>query len=164
MGAAGLAGPGEFLAGELVGFDRLLLFLRVVVGFGDLVEGFGGDSLVALGLVVKDQRFLPLLQLAVAPRHAEVRVGIVVGLAVGVDGFLELAATFVALGNGQRSVNVDMTLTAPGCGMGDILVADAREKIAIIPTVADVSVELVFDPLWNVGMMSDEARLQTGLM
>ena len=57
-----------------------------------------------------------------------------------------------------------MTLTAPGCGMGDILVADAREKIAIIPTIADVSVELVFDPPWNVGLMSEEARLQTGLM
>ena len=69
-----------------------------------------------------------------------------------------------SLGNGQRSVSVDMTLTAPGCGMGDVLVQDAREKIAIIPTVSDVIVDLVFDPPWNVGMMSDEARLQTGLM
>ncbi len=66
--------------------------------------------------------------------------------------------------NGQRSVNVDMTLTAPGCGMGEILVQDAQEKIAIIPTVADVRVDLVFDPPWNQSMMSDEARLQTGLM
>ena len=66
--------------------------------------------------------------------------------------------------DGQRSVSVDMTLTAPGCGMGDILVQDAREKIAIIPTVADVAVELVFDPPWNQSMMSDEARLQTGMM
>jgi len=69
-----------------------------------------------------------------------------------------------SLGNGQRSVSVDMTLTAPGCGMGEVLVEDAREKIAIIPTVADVSVDLVFAPPWNVGMMSEEARLQTGLM
>ncbi len=68
------------------------------------------------------------------------------------------------LGNGERTVSIDMTLTAPGCGMGDVLVEDAREKIAIIPTIADVRVELVFDPPWNVGMMSDEARLQTGLM
>jgi probable FeS assembly SUF system protein SufT len=69
-----------------------------------------------------------------------------------------------SLGNGERSVNVDMTLTAPGCGMGEVLVADAHEKIAIIPTISDVVVELVFDPPWNVGMMSEEARLQTGLM
>lgn len=68
------------------------------------------------------------------------------------------------LGNGERSVSVDMTLTAPGCGMGDVLVQDAREKIAVVPTVSDVRVELVFDPPWNVQMMSDEARLQTGLM
>ncbi|MGB5625982.1 MAG: putative Fe-S cluster assembly protein SufT [Woeseiaceae bacterium] len=69
-----------------------------------------------------------------------------------------------ALGNGERSVSVDMTLTAPGCGMGEVLVEDAREKISIIPTISAVIVELVFDPPWNVGMMTDEARLQTGMM
>lgn len=69
-----------------------------------------------------------------------------------------------ALGNGERSVRVDMTLTAPGCGMGEILVQDALEKIVIIPTVADAVVELVFDPPWNQSMMSEEAMLQTGLM
>lgn len=68
------------------------------------------------------------------------------------------------LANGERSVEVDMTLTAPGCGMGDILIADAREKIAIVATVSDVQVELVFDPPWNQTMMSEEARLQTGMM
>ena len=68
------------------------------------------------------------------------------------------------LGNGQRTVNIDMTLTAPGCGMGDILVQDVRDKVAIIPTVGDVHVQLVFDPPWNQNMMSEEARLQTGLM
>jgi len=69
-----------------------------------------------------------------------------------------------AVADGQRSISVDMTLTAPGCGMGEILVQDAQEKIAVIPTVADVRVDLVFDPPWNQSMMSDEARLQTGLM
>jgi len=68
------------------------------------------------------------------------------------------------LPNGDRSISIDMTLTAVGCGMGEILVQDAQEKIAVIPTVADVHVELVFDPPWNQTMMSDEARLQTGLM
>ena len=69
-----------------------------------------------------------------------------------------------AMPNGQRTVSIDMTLTAPGCGMGEILVQDAQEKVAVIPTVEDVHVELVFDPPWNQSMMSDEARLQTGLM
>ncbi len=69
-----------------------------------------------------------------------------------------------SLADGQRSVSVDMTLTAPGCGMGEILVQDAQEKIGIVPTVAEVQVELVFDPPWNASMMSDEAKLQTGMM
>ena len=69
-----------------------------------------------------------------------------------------------AMPNGERSISIDMTLTAPGCGMGEILVQDAQEKVAVIPTVSDVHVELVFDPPWNQSMMSDEARLQTGLM
>lgn len=66
--------------------------------------------------------------------------------------------------DGQRSVSVDMTLTAPGCGMGEILVQDAQDKIGIIPTVGTIDVQLVFDPPWNASMMSEEARLQTGMI
>ena len=57
-----------------------------------------------------------------------------------------------------------MTLTAPGCGMGDILVEDVRSKISLIPTISTVLVELTFDPPWNHQMMSDVARLETGMM
>ncbi len=63
-----------------------------------------------------------------------------------------------------RKVAVRMTLTAPGCGMGDILVDDVRSKLELIPTVAETDVELVFDPPWNHAMMSDAARLETGMM
>ncbi len=63
-----------------------------------------------------------------------------------------------------RGVDIKMTLTAPGCGMGEILVQDVRDKVQIVPTVALTNVELVFDPPWNQSMMSDEARLQTGMM
>lgn len=65
--------------------------------------------------------------------------------------------------NGKRHVYIQMTLTAPGCGMGDILARDVREKIEIIPTVEEAHVELVFDPPWSQSMMSDEARLEAGL-
>ncbi len=65
--------------------------------------------------------------------------------------------------DGQRVVTVRMTLTAPGCGMGDILVDDVRSKLEMIPTVAETDVELVFDPPWNQSMMSDAARLETGM-
>ena len=65
---------------------------------------------------------------------------------------------------GQRLVHIDMTLTAPACGMGDILVADVRDKLEMIPTVAEADVELVFDPPWNRTMMSESARLETGML
>jgi len=66
--------------------------------------------------------------------------------------------------DGSRVVAVTMTLTAPGCGMGEVLVADVREKVEVIPTVKRADVELVFDPPWNQSMMSEAARLQTGMM
>ena len=65
--------------------------------------------------------------------------------------------------NGDRVVDVDMTLTAPGCGMGDILVDDVRSKLKLVPTISHVNVELTFDPLWNHNMMSEVARLETGM-
>jgi len=63
-----------------------------------------------------------------------------------------------------RVLDIKMTLTAPGCGMGDVLVADVREKVGVIPTVKRADVELVFDPPWSQSMMSEAARLQTGMM
>jgi probable FeS assembly SUF system protein SufT len=66
--------------------------------------------------------------------------------------------------DGQRAVDVRMTLTAPACGMGEILIDDVRSKIEMIPTVAEADVELVFDPPWNRSMMSDVARLETGML
>ena len=65
--------------------------------------------------------------------------------------------------DGQRRIAVTMTLTAPGCGMGDILVQDVRDKLERIPTVREADVELVFDPPWNQSMMSEAARLETGM-
>jgi len=64
---------------------------------------------------------------------------------------------------GKRRATVRMTLTAPGCGMGDILVADVKSKIEQIPTIAETDVELVFDPPWNQSMMSEAAKLATGM-
>lgn len=65
--------------------------------------------------------------------------------------------------DGQRLVEVKMTLTAPGCGMGEILVDDVRNKLEQIPTIAEADVELVFDPPWGRHMMSEAARLETGM-
>jgi probable FeS assembly SUF system protein SufT len=67
-------------------------------------------------------------------------------------------------GDGTRAIRVSMTLTAPGCGMGEVLVADVREKLELIPTVGSTDVSLVFDPPWSREMMSEAARLQSGMM
>jgi len=66
--------------------------------------------------------------------------------------------------DGQRKVAIKMTLTAPGCGMGEVLVDDVRSKVELIPTVAEADVDLVFDPPWNQSMMSEAARLETGML
>jgi len=65
---------------------------------------------------------------------------------------------------GRYEVDVMMTLTAPGCGMGGVLVADVKDKIEHIPVVNAARVELVFDPPWNASMMSEAARLATGML
>jgi len=70
----------------------------------------------------------------------------------------------IGQGDKGRIVSVKMTLTAPGCGMGEVLVQDVRERVEAIPTVERADVELVFDPPWNQSMMSEAARLQTGMM
>ena len=61
-------------------------------------------------------------------------------------------------------VNVKMTLTAPGCGMGPTICAEARSKILAIPGVADADVDLVWDPAWNQGMISEVGKMQLGLI
>ncbi len=66
--------------------------------------------------------------------------------------------------NGQKQVSVVMTLTAPGCGMGDVIAGDARRKLEGISTVEQVDVEVVFDPPWRPEMMSDAAKLQMGML
>jgi probable FeS assembly SUF system protein SufT len=61
-------------------------------------------------------------------------------------------------------VNVKMTLTAPGCGMGPAIAAEVKSKILTIPGVADTDVELVWDPPWNQGMISEVGKMQLGLI
>ena len=67
-----------------------------------------------------------------------------------------------AEGSGQK-IEIKMTMTAPGCGMGDVLRADIERKLAQLPEVREVHAEIVFDPPWNPSRMSDAAKLQLGL-
>jgi len=63
----------------------------------------------------------------------------------------------------DKTVRVKMTLTAPGCGMGPVLVQEIETRLGRIPNVRSVAVELVFDPPWSRDMMTEEAQLELGL-
>ncbi len=69
----------------------------------------------------------------------------------------------VSVPEGGYQVDVKMTLTAPGCGMGGVLKQDAEVRILSIPGVKTANVQMVVDPPWNASMMSEAARLQLGL-
>lgn len=67
------------------------------------------------------------------------------------------------LPTGNQRVDIKMTLTAPGCGMGPVLAQDVKEKVEALPGVEEADVEIVFDPQWNQNMMTEAARLELGL-
>lgn len=86
----------------------------------------------------------------------------------------EIPISIVALGliyraeeviqdDGTRLIEIDLSMTAPGCGMGDILKADADKVTRAVNGVDDVRVELVFEPPWGMERISDEAKLELGL-
>jgi probable FeS assembly SUF system protein SufT len=66
------------------------------------------------------------------------------------------------LDDGGNRVDVKMTLTAPGCGMGPVIASDAKSRIESVPGVTQADVEVVFDPPWNPAMMTEAARLELG--
>ena len=70
----------------------------------------------------------------------------------------------IAPADGGNRVDVKMTLTAPGCGMGPVLASDVKHKIESLPGIRNAEIEVVFDPAWDRSMMSDAAKLQLGMM
>lgn len=69
----------------------------------------------------------------------------------------------IAEKDGGHDIDITMSMTAPGCGMGDVLKSDIEQKLGPLPTVKNVRVEVVFDPPWTPLMMSEATRLQLGL-
>lgn len=79
-----------------------------------------------------------------------------------VDLGLIYSCVITPLEQGGRRIDVQMSMTAPGCGMGNVLKADVESKLARLPEVKEVWVEVVFDPPWNPARMSEAAKLQLG--
>ncbi len=79
-----------------------------------------------------------------------------------VDLGLVYACDAQPLPEGGHKVEIKMSMTAPGCGMGDVLKEDARAKVQTVPGVVQVDVEIVWDPPWDQSRMSEAARLHLG--
>lgn len=150
--------------GSLVYITQALGNSYTVYVNGNLARVAGKDG-DALGMIIMDemdpnqltgtteQKVWELLKTCFDPEIPVniVDLGLVYECKVSADALGEL-------------VEITMTLTAPGCGMGPVLVAEIEEKIKTIKEVQIVKVNLVFDPPWNRNMMSDVAKLQLGMM
>ena len=75
---------------------------------------------------------------------------------------LVYSAVARALPDGGQRIEVKMTLTAPGCSMSDVIKAEVERKLASLPEVREVRVDVVFDPPWDRSMMSEAAKLHLG--
>lgn len=131
---------------------------------GNLVRIAGTDG-DALGLVILDLPDVNEMEGSIEDKiwtqlktsyDPEIPVNIV-------DLGLVYECNILPLGMNDFCVEIKMTLTAVGCGMGPVLIGEVEEKIRQIHGVTDVNVELVFDPPWNRDKMSDEAKLQLGM-
>jgi len=79
-----------------------------------------------------------------------------------VDLGLVYSCEIASLEQGGNRIHIKMSMTAPGCGMGNVLKADVESRLSRLPSVKEVHVEVVFDPQWHPGLMSDAAKLQLG--
>ena len=79
-----------------------------------------------------------------------------------VDLGLIYSSQITDLEKGGKKIDIQMSMTAPGCGMGNVLKADVESKLSRLPEVKEVYVEVVFDPPWHPGRMSEAAKLQLG--
>lgn len=152
-------------AGSFVQVTQALGDAYTVEVNGNLVRVAGKDG-DALGLAILERPDINLVEGALEEKithqlktcyDPEIPVNILdLGLIYGHE--------IVPLGKEEYSIKITMTLTAPGCGMGPILVQEVEEKIKEIKAVHDVTVDLVFDPPWDRSRMTDEAKLQLGLL
>jgi probable FeS assembly SUF system protein SufT len=132
---------------------------------GNLVRIAGKDG-DALGLVILDSPDVNDSESSVEDKiWAQMKTCFDPEIPVNiVDLGLVYECNVTPLGKDEHYVEIKMTLTAAGCGMGPVLIGEVEEKIRQIHGVTEVKVELVFDPPWDRDKMSDEAKLQLGLL
>lgn len=132
---------------------------------GNLVRVAGKDG-DALGLVILDTPDVNEMEGSIEDKvWAQMKTCFDPEIPVNiVDLGLVYSCNILPLGMNDFRVEITMTLTAVGCGMGPVLIGEVEEKVRQIKGVTEVKVELVFDPPWDRDRMSDEAKLQLGLL
>lgn len=153
------------LAGEPVVVTQALGGSYTVLIHGNMarIDAVNGDALGKEALVAKASELsAPLSEEAVYEvlrtcYDPEIPVNIV-------DLGLIYDLKIVPLPAGGNRVEIKMTLTAPGCGMGPVLQQDVSEKVLSLPGAVEVDVALVWEPAWNRQMLSDAAKLELGMM
>lgn len=129
---------------------------------GQMVRVDGTDA-SALGLEAQELNFPEPADQRIDEDQVWEALGTVYDPEIPVD-LVNLGLIYaVDVDQSEQRVSIRMTLTAPGCGMGPVLVGDVERRVAKVPNVDHVAVSLVFDPPWSREMMSEEAQLETGM-
>jgi probable FeS assembly SUF system protein SufT len=151
--------------GTLVSVTQALGNSYTIFVNGNLVRVAGKDG-DALGLMILDSPDINKTEGSIEDKvTAQLKTCFDPEIPVNIlDLGLIYSCNVLPLGKNDHRVEITMTLTAVGCGMGPVLVGEVEEKIRCIQGVTDVKVELVFDPPWSRDRMSDEAKLQLGLL
>ncbi|MDO9476408.1 MAG: putative Fe-S cluster assembly protein SufT [Pseudohongiella sp.] len=133
-----------------------------IVHNGQMLRVDGTDA-ANLGLQPETLSFPPAVDDKIHEEQVWQALGTVFDPEIPVD-LVNLGLIYkVEVDHTSNTVNIDMTLTAPGCGMGPVLVGDVQYRVKKVPNVKDVKVDLVFDPPWSRDRMSEEAQLETGM-
>ena len=133
-----------------------------VVCNGQMLRVDGTDA-ANLGLQPETLSFPPATDDTIHEEQVWQALGTVFDPEIPVD-LVNLGLIYsVTVDQESRTVRIAMTLTAPSCGMGPVLVGDVEYRVRKVPNVRHVKVELVFDPPWSRDRMSEEAQLETGM-
>lgn len=133
-----------------------------VVHNGQMLRVDGTDA-GHLGLKAETLTFPPVTDGLIHEEQVWQALGTVFDPEIPVD-LVNLGLIYkVEIDQDNKTVVIDMTLTAPGCGMGPVLVGDVEYRVRLVPNVKDVKVQLVFDPPWSRDRMSEVAQLETGM-
>ena len=128
----------------------------VALGLGHLIEQHS-DAAADIGGSAADFELEHVIDQLKTVFDPEIPINVV-------DLGLIYACDAQQLADGTYRVEIKMSMTAPGCGMGDVLKDDAHRRVAAVRGVSEADVELIWDPPWELSRMSDAARLELGMM